>query len=420
MSAQALLRVGDPHNMYYADSDNCKKQAINVEYNTRFKQDLANKSQGTSVITVNPNQGYTHFLLVLGWNASSINNQNGQTALKKGWGYDALNSITFRVAGSSQYQLSSAQLLQRNLRMCRTQSQRQAILDLGGNECKVATDFDTAQFAYIPISIFNPPATDDLNLPLPTNTLSQLVLLTVQLNAPSSYWFVASGAASPVAPPQAFDVGYVRMEQLEMKNRGDAIANRVNLNENMLVLPNIFDQQEIVVPLGAQGNQATTDIALTLTGFRAAECKSINVWLQDGNLENSATTAPQAYLWVQPTKVEVLYAGTIYSQYENGEGDMWNLLDGTSPSAVTSSALTSAAGAWTSAPVLFKWLKLPFSQPSGSDYSSENLIHGKTIDSGLVNLNLRVPYASTGWVLHAVYELNSTIGFSKGTAEFYF
>ena len=138
------------------------------------------------------------------------------------------------------------------------------------------------------------------------------------------------------------------------------------------------------------------------------------------NLANSLVTAPQAYLWTQPTKAEVLYAGTVYSQYENGEGDMWNLLDGTAPSAVTSSALVSGAGAWTSSPVLFKWLKLPCSQPSGSDYASENLIDGKTIDSGLVNLNVRVPYASTGWVLHAVYELNAVLGFSKGTSEFYF
>lgn len=54
MSAQALVRVGEPLDLYYCDKDNAKKQAIPVSYDTRYSQSLTNLASGVSVLTIPP------------------------------------------------------------------------------------------------------------------------------------------------------------------------------------------------------------------------------------------------------------------------------------------------------------------------------------------------------------------------------
>lgn len=86
-SSHALLRVGEMEDLYYTDPANCKKQSIQVEYNTRFTSEMSNKTAGTSVFTIPPSvAGLRHVVVTLGWNASTINNQEGKYVLPRGWG----------------------------------------------------------------------------------------------------------------------------------------------------------------------------------------------------------------------------------------------------------------------------------------------------------------------------------------------
>ncbi len=421
-SAQSLLRIGEHLDMYYTDDGNCKKQSIPVEYDTRYTQEFSNKAAGVSVLTIPPNQGVRHCLIVLGYNAASINGQLGARALERGWGYKAIEQISFRIGGSSQYFLTGAQLLARNLRLCRTQSQRDSILALGGNECKVATDFDVAQYAYIPVSIWAAPGEDELQLPLPTDLLSQQVQITCQL-VPSSSIFTApitgGGAPVDVPLPAAFDTAYFQIEQLSMKDRGMGLANRVDMNTHMYSMPlPTFDQQEVLLQVGAGANQP-----VVLTGFRAGEVKKLQIYLTNNAAGSAVAASDNALRWYAPDSVEVLYAGLKYASYSNGSSRMWNLLDGTAPAAVNQSALAVVANAWTSTPVLSEWTELPFGQPSGSDYEADILVHGKEITNGIVNLTITPPQAvaaPSGWTLHVVYVYNCTAVFSRGTAELQF
>jgi hypothetical protein len=419
-SAQALLRIGDALDMYYTDDGNCRKQSIPVEYDTRYAQAFSNPASGVSVLTIPPNQGVRHCLIVLGYKAASINTQTGSRALERGWGYKALEQISFRIGGSSQYFLTGDQLLARNLRLCRTQTQRDAILSLGGSECKVAADFDSDQYAYIPVSIWCAPGEDELQLPLPTDLLSQQVQITAQLVG-SAFWCgpIAGFAGGDVAPPSAFDVAYFQIEQLSMKDRGMGLANRVDMNSHMYSMPlPTFDQQEVLlqVPVGV-------DVPVVLTGFRAGEVKKLQIYLTNNAAGAALSANDNALRWYAPDSVEVLYAGLKYAQYNNGSSRMWNLLDGTAPAAVNQSALAVAGGVWTSTPVLSEWAELPFGQPSGSDYEADILVHGKEITNGIVNLTVTPPAAVAaplGWTLHIVYVYNATLVFSRGTAELSF
>lgn len=271
-STQALIRVGALEDLYYADEQNTKVESIPVSYNTRFTQNMNNLSAGTNVFTIPPGNGLKHVVIVLGYRAATINGQLGAQALPRGWGYRALSLVSFRVGGSSQYFMTGEQLLNRALMQCRTQSQRDALLSLGGNECKVATDFDVDQFAYVVVPIWCAPSADGLNVPLPADLLSQQVQVTAQI-APAAQWWTPAlgggGAPAAVALPTAFDVGYFQVEQLIMQDRGMSLSNKANLDKEMYTMPLVsFSQQELTFPLIA----SASDQQVTLTGKYDCPC----------------------------------------------------------------------------------------------------------------------------------------------------
>jgi len=413
-SSQALVRVGKMEDLYYADEDNTKVESIPVQYNTRFVQDLANKSGGTSVLTIPPNSGVKNVVVVLGWNAASINQQLGLNALPRGWGYRAIQQVSFRVGGSSQYFLTGQQLLNRSLMMCRTGTQRDAILSLGGNECKVAADFDVDQYAYIPIPVWCAPSNDGLNLPLPSDLLSQQVQLTITLNPVASIFTdnaTGGGAPAPFQLPSGFNTAYFQVQQLIMTDRSMSLANKVDMDTSMYVMPlPTFSQQELTFSPSIR----TDPQQITLTGFRAGEVKKVVLWLTKDSEDES-----NSLVWYAPTQATLLYAGEIYADYRDGSSQLWNLIDGTAPAAVNSSKLATGAGAWTSTPVLSSWCELPFANPTGDDYSADVYTHGKEILNGVANLQIALPTAEA-YTLHVQYIYNASIGFSRGSADIIF
>jgi len=415
-SAHALVHIGEPHDLYYTDERNAMKQSIPVDYNTRYSQEFSNKASGVSVLVIPPNQGVRHALIVLGYSAASLASANGSFALERGWGYKAISQVSFRIGGSSQYFLSGDQLLARNLRLCRTKEQRNSILSLGGSEVisTGAGSISTDQFAYIPVSVWAAPGEDELGVPLPTDLLSQQVQLTCQL-LPATQWWSNSPSFSPqVQPPSAFDTAYFQIEQFEMKDRGMALANRVDMNTHMYTMPlPTFDQQEVTFQLGPSAAVQP----VVLTGFRAGEVKKVQIWCSPTN------DASNDLNWSLPKAVTLLYAGLTYAVYNNGSSAIWNLMDGTAPAAVDQSKLIlspTAPFAFTSTPVLSQWVELPFAQPTGSDYEADILVHGKEITNGIVNLQVTLPDSTTAWTLHVVYVYNCSVGFSKGSAELIF
>lgn len=422
-TSQAMVRIGEDTDLYYTDPKNCEKQAIPVEYNTRFQSEFSNKGTGVSVFTIPPGNGLRHVVVVVGYNAGTLAGQLGAQALPRGWGYQAISQVSFRIGGSSQYFLTGQQLLARNMRLCRTKEQRNSILSLGGAEAKTPADFASAQYAYIPISVFAAPSADGISLPLPADLLSQQVQITCQLSPTSSFWTTAiTGGAAPaaVAPPSAFDVAYFRVEQLVMNDRAMSLASRVDLNTHSYTMPlPDFDQQEQIIPLTVS---TLAPQSVVLTGFRAGEVKKLQIWLtKDSDAAGGGAGAPQnPGKWYIPTSVEALYAGVIYSQYQNGESKMWNLLDGTAPAAVDSSLLTRTGDAITSSPYVQEWVELPFSQPTGNDYDGEVLVHGKEITNGIVNLSVATPTAATDYKLHVAYVYNASVSFSRGSADLVF
>ena len=416
LNSRAFDDLGSKEDLYYSDPKNCKVEAIPVEYNTRFTQNFQTLGSGTNVFVIPPGNGLKHCVVVMGWNKGSLSAQTGADALQQGWGYNAIEQVSFRIGGSSQYFLSGTQLLARNLRMVRTQSQAQALLELGGAASFTAADLSGVDhLAYIPISIWSAPSEDGLGVPLPADCIAQQVQVTVQIKPVSQIFSLGGAAMATVAPN--FDVAYFQQEQLNMIDRGMAISNHVDLNTHELTMPlPTFDQQELQIPIIANSTPAGTSTAqITLTGFRSGQVKRIQMWLtNDDDPDNSL-------LYYAPKAVTILYAGVIYAQYNNGVGRLFNLIDGTKPSSVNQTKLTYAGGTtWNPSSVLSEYVNLPFGNASGNDYEADVITHGKEILNGLVNAIVTVPDRTANWTVHVVYVYNATAVFSKSTCELRF
>jgi hypothetical protein len=415
----AFTDLGASEDLYYTDPDNCKVESIPVEYNTRFTQNFSNPNSGSSTFIIPPGNGLKHVVICLGYDAATLANVTSDNALPPAWGYAAIRQISFRIGGSSQYFMTGSQLLAKNLRSVRTQTQAQALLDLGGTSIVTTAGYDAAgaQFAYIVVPVWCTPSADGLSVPLPADTLAQQVQITCELN-PQSQVFINSSGANAGVIPLGFDTAYFQVEQLPMVDRGMAIANHVDLNSHELLMPITFDQQELQVDLPAAAAGAVQQ--LTLTGFRSGQVKAIQLWLTKvATPANLALDTANQNVWYLPQAVTVLYAGTIYSQYSNGSSQIWNLLDGTKPTSVSTTLIGLGAAPATQTAVTSQYVMLPFGNPTGNDYEAEVLTHGKPILNGLVNLQIVAPDTSR-YTVHVAYVYNSTLVFSKSSAEFRF
>lgn len=444
-----MIRPGKPHDLYYADESNLARQAIPTTVNTRFRLVLSNPNQGVSVLTIPPNAGVSQLVLVMGYSSSSLAAQTGINALPQGWGYSAVRQISYRIGSSTQYFMSGSQLLQRAMRQCKTQNQRESILQLGGNAVYLTGgsgtgaagtgNFAIDQFAYVCLPIWCPPACDEFNPVLATDLLSSQLQITVELNPSAQFWITnATSTAPAVALPTGFDKAYVQVEQIEPDNRGDLLANRVDMDKSMYVQPlQSFDQQEFQIPVvrTASADVNGNPTPVTLTGFRSGSCNNVILYLTNDDEQAGSGGASKTSFtkWYAPLRVTMSYAGLIYVDYQDATSAIFNLVDSTSPAQVATTSLVAAAapGAgvaqWTAVSAPCVWSNCPFAQPSGSDFTVDTLVEGKEIQNGIVNLLISPPATDSAgnaltrnFTLHAVYSYNAAIAYSRGTAELLF
>ena len=412
----ALDAVKSGHiDLWYSDPMNSLKQAIPVDYDTRFVQAFQSTTTGgQQVLTLPPGAAIRDVILSFGYSATQLTALNGASgvgyALPKGWGYAAVDRVSWRVAGSSEYYLTGQQLLLRNLRSTRTQQQAEALLNLGGNEVSQAAAYGVNQNAYIPLSFWKSPCLDSFEPALAADLLGSQIQIRVYFKTPAQFWAALSGATG--APPTNFDHGFFQVQQLNMLNRAQSLAAMEDMSTHTYVAPlRSFDQQMLTaqIPTGwTAGNQ------VTITGIMSGQVKALQVWM----VPTAAGVANQN-VTIAPYEVRAAYAGVIYSQYDQGTSQIWNLLDSSKPPIFNTNSLTPNVGstAWVSTSTLGEYVMLPFGQPIQSDEEATLLVAGKPIQNGAITLFLTVPDNTQSYTLYVVPVLNGAIAYSRGSAQ---
>lgn len=413
-SVQDMVRPGEVMDVYYYDADTNKKQAFPTTQNTKYVQQFANLTGGSSVFTIPPNNGIQDIVLTLTTLPSAGVDASG-LVLPRGWGYAFIKQVSFRYGGSSQYFLTGDQILNNALRKQTNRLSADDILTLGGNST-VDQEHNTPQIANVVLTLpHNVPSAVGKSNPLPSDLLTQQIQVTVELLAPSA---VYTAARSTTVIPSQLASAQFQVQQVMLNNQSDALARRVDMAENAYAFPCEFVQQKQQIQL--QNTAASQSVVLT--GFRSGEVKSIVCWLtRASDIAGTApATAKNPFNWYPLTTVQMTYAGDIYARYESGSWQLWNLINGNKAPLADNIVLTSAAGVVTETPSPAYWVELPFAQTFEGEGQMNTLIHGKPITNGIINLDLITPSAQSDWILNVSYIYNATLLFSSGTCDYVF
>lgn len=415
-----MVRPGKCVDLYYPDPETAGKQCFRTVQNTRYVQQFANLTGGSSVFTIPPNNGIQDVILTFELPVSGVGGFNAAgLGVPRGWGYSLIKQVSFRYGGSSQYFLSGQQLLQNALRKAANPTSRDDLLALGGQAAVGAAggagDFALAQRAYVWLSLPHTTPTSDGKLPpLPTDLLTQQVQITVELNPIASIFSAAGGAAGTAASTLSF--AEFQVQQVILENQGDALARRVDMTSHALSYPIEFTQQEVIIPLANATGQN-----VTLTGFRSGECKNIQVWITKDGDTSGAIKNP--FKWYAPEDMVMTYAGEVYARFDKGSGALWNLVNSRQAPAVNEVVLADAGGGVVSdtTPFLGQWMELPFAQTYDALTAHSMYTAGKPITNGIVNLSFNLPQslaAAADLKLHVSYQYNGVLTFSQGSADY--
>ena len=409
-STLSMSRPGACEDIYYYSAETSKKQCWSSTQNTKYQQAFANLSGGTSVLTLSPNNGVQDVIIVMKTNAFPSGTA-ANVALPRAWGYSAINRVSFRYGGSSQFFITGDQLLQNALRRQPSRSTANDVLTLGGNAV-IGSALETAQYALVVLTLpHSTPSGVGKAYPFPSDALTQQIQITCELNPIASIFTNTAGTALNAAG-NSLATAYFQVQQVMLRNQGDALARRVDMSTNAYAYPCEFVQQKVTVPLTANAAQS-----VSLSGFRSGEVKSIELWLTPSG--NTGGTVVNPFQWALPDSVQLTYQGDIYARFENRSSAIWNLVNGNKAPVVDNIQTTTGTPPTQSA-FLSQWVSLPFAQTLMPDETNKILVHGLAIQNGIVQLDITPPQDSVVYTLNVSYVYNSTLLLSQGTAEYLF
>ena len=417
-STIATLVPGVCSDIYYPDPDNSEKACFRTTQNTKFSQAFANLGAGTSVFSLPPANGYQH--IVVQFQLPDLTGANTGLAVPRGWGYGLINRVSYRIGGSSLFFTTGDQILNDCLRQAPNGGAVDDLFALGGQQLSGAALAGTGNFGYVWIALPWVKSTSEGQLtPLPTDLLTQLTQVQVELNPLSSIFTAAGVAPSPI--PTALGSAQFTAQQIALNNQGDALARRVDMTTNSLSYPVSFTQQTVVVPLASV--PAGTPQTVSLTGFRAGEVTKIICWLTRSSDASglAPATAKNPNRTYPISSLQSTYAGEVFANYSATSSQLFNLVNDKKSPKWAGTTLTFGGGAYTVTPDIYHWVELPFAQPySVAETGDRMLVSGKEITNGQVALSLVTPSQQSDWVLNVSYIFNSVVVFGAGSADFAF
>lgn len=421
-SVQASIRPGEMVDAYYYGETNLEKQAYPAVVNTRFVQQFTNLGAGSSQFVISPQGGVSDIVCQFVMAQGTYTN----VALDQGWGYALINRLSVRYGSSAQYFWSGPQMFLENLIDAENTTKADALSKVGGN----ATTTPAGAVAYVYLKLpHNSARASGKPLPFPSDLLVQPIVVTIELYSANSV--LISTVTPPVttgllAAPAALASAQLQVKQEMLTDTSDLLARRVDMNSHAYTFPLMyFAQQETQVQVTSTAN-LTDILSVNLTGFRAGEVKSIVLWLtpaSTGPAGNTVTNTPgsggyQPLNWPLLNNVTLTYNGEIFSRFDSGSSQLWNLT--TDEKAAVYNNIATSVGTATQNGVVSYWTDCPFAQVCVPYDKEMKLIHGKPILNAVVNLQFSAPAVNTAYVLHAMYLYNASLLCSRGSAEYIF
>jgi hypothetical protein len=421
---QHSIVPGDCADLYYPGVENTKKSCFPTYVENRYNQGLPSLAFGSSsTLLFNPDQGLADVVLTLALPAGHAS--YASVGLPVGWGYNMIESVGLRIAGSSYYTFTGEQLALAVLSDCEDSAKRDTVLSLGGQAILSAADFadSTKRSAYVYLKLpFNSISAQEKPLPLPTDLLTQPVQIVIKLKPAADVFYNPSA----VALPTSLDTAVASFRQVHMMDGGNLLARREDMNTKALSYPLRYFQNTTFSV--SQKLTAGGLAQLNLTGFRQGSLKSIDMWVTkvaDAADAPIAGAAANWMRWIAPEDVELKINGLVYFQTAKQSSQMWSLIERKTSASANANVVTGAAGAIVSSPYVGQWTFIPFAQHTENlaDGESENVLAlGVPLQNSVVNVNVRMPTSEGAgtYIFNFSYNYASTLMFSRGSCEYVF
>lgn len=322
--------------------------AVETTYNTgRLTVSLTNSSFGSQAQVIIPNSSflgntYLHLELPNLPDTSILpipvgNPNSGWLTLSRGWGYSAIQSISYLFGSSnvSQLTLQGNSMWQQIAMQCETAEKRSEFFRLGGEEVLVPLsrlDTDPLSITYGE-QIYDKSATlsADLLLPLPwssaaglysklpfdTNMLNSPITVQIQFNQPFSI-YGGSGV-----PPLGFGQARMIFRQGNLQNK-DQSLRRIMDQKPELSMMYPFIHTQSYQPTQFYGSaDISNPISIPLLGFINADLLSITVGIVRTSLLTPAGNgSPCTMLYDNLKNVQLIFNGLVMY---NAPGSSWKL-----------------------------------------------------------------------------------------------
>jgi len=335
--------------------------------------------------------------------------------------YALINRVSVRYGSSSQYFFSGAQMYLQNLMDCENNAKSDSLSSLGGSAlagaaCGGTNNLGAQANVYLKLP-HNSIRAQGKPLPFASDLLVQPIVITVELFSLASIMTLQGGSLATA--PTALQSAQMQVKQEVLTDTSDQLARRVDMNTHAYTFPLMyFAQQEtqVQVTSGASSLQQTVN----LTGFRAGEVKSIVLWLTPAGAASTPGSGGYAPLaWSLMNNVQLTYNGEIFSRFDGGSSQLWNLSENEKLSVVNNLSVQTQGSVAVTQQISY-WTECSFAQVSKEWDRETKLVHGKPILNAVVNLQFDVPALSTSYVLHAMYIYNASLLCSRGSAEYIF
>jgi len=432
LGIQSAMRLGSMTDIYYYNSKTMSKQSIPTIVDNRFYQALTSLGAGSSTFIISVDQGISDIILsakLPAQNASAGIDYTG-LALPRGWLYHALSRISVRYGSSSQFFFGSSQTLIANLREMPNPQTRDQIFELGGALMTTLGQFagdNLTAYAYLNLPHNSPNGSLSKPNPLPSELLSQPIVITVEMNPLQSIFSTNDVAGSVAEAPKSFESAYFQVRQVHAKDSGDLMTIGAGGKGSAYSLPlKAFYQNEVSIQVGGNGTLDLTKPVkhdLQLTGFRNGEVRSIFFWItkdSDTRPSTNVRNVKNFTNYILPKDVELLYNGSVFYRALNGSSQMWALVTTETPPLLQATVLSfDGANNIISTSKSSNWTEIPFSQHFEQLSGTSMYIAGKLIQNAVVNLSVTLP-DNDRYTITLCYSYNSALMFSNGGAEYVF
>ena len=410
-----------------------KKQSVATYQRTNFVQALANRGQGQSVITLSPDNGFSHIVLNARLpSAGPISGAYTDLALCRGWLFNMIDYIQWRYGSSSLFQKSGAQLLEEMITTAGNPTEANDMVQIAGNELKATTDFTgdlLSASCVIPLPHCGAQSSTEVPNPFPSELLSAPIVITIAMKDPASVFGVGTGATAPAPGSVLFTDLTLQCRQIQAIDRGMLMRRSRDVAYSF---PATFWQQANSVALSA----STAPQEVVLTGFRAGSCKGVHCWIVD--TDQAQTVVPpigggpfvasykaNPFNYVLPSDLQLSYAGNVIHNYPGASASqLMDTLYADVPARFQNSVLywdPASGGSWKSYAKTTSWIHFPLSQRFEQLSAEYTSVSGLSISNGVMNLTLTVPQAKSTYVLYYVPYYENVLYFhDEGNMDYVF